>query len=382
MAKAEFNWPKTLDHEVWEAYLERRLSHGEVFLFESYRTEKKLNQTVQNLAVISEKKGLYIPELTKLHGNCLFESLVTYGIAKSVEDLRKGLAYFMYMFQDYPNFFPTNTQTIKQIFEVTNEIPYVYCAQDKKVYKYTYNVMCQDLAQSTSWGKLPTELLMLVTSIIIQSEFIVVSSHQEWEHNVNAYRDMPADKIPALKKIYLGHLGEYHYIPLKTRVGDEKEQTIPKYVESKNEFWQWADAMQQKVAKKRQRYSRYNNGRHNKYKNHYNNHDNYDNHNNHDNVDVSGWQDNHETNNQHISRHSKQNPPSYGESTNPYEVLKEDGEKEKEKEGEKDYMNLHIASQQESLPDSDIQGLIDVDSESHDSNSSNKHAFEENIVHI
>ena len=87
----------------------------------------------------------FVPVLTKLHGDCLFESLIYHGIGTSVLELRKGLACLIYMFKDYKGFFPGNSMSMSEMFGPFNEIEYVVCRNKavpevhKKFFKYTFN---------------------------------------------------------------------------------------------------------------------------------------------------------------------------------------------------------------------------------------------------
>ncbi len=234
--------------------------------------------------------------LTKLVGDCMFESLIYHGIGRSVESLRKGIAFIMYIYKDYKNFFLTQETPLSELFSMWNEVEYVRCVQPPvlkaefervkaeriagnmhakpnipfpKYYKYTYEVMCQDLTCQYNWSKLPTELLLLVISLIYQIEITIVNvnihkdeeSNEEkvnmYEHNISAFENVPIEKRPAtLRKVYLGHLGESHYIPMDAIVDEKIKIAVSKgesigdhmklqfYNESKERFIQWAKFME------------------------------------------------------------------------------------------------------------------------------------------
>ena len=94
-------FPKTLKESIWTNYLGRKLNIEERYLFESYRTELKINQQLKQLYdVCVKKKNLYIPELTELDGDCLFSSLVYHGLARSVKELRNTISIIMYIYKD------------------------------------------------------------------------------------------------------------------------------------------------------------------------------------------------------------------------------------------------------------------------------------------
>ena len=163
----------------------------------------------------------------------MFESLVYHKIGNTIDELRKSIAHLMYIFQDYPNFFPYQEQTIRQMFTNTNDVKYVLCKSEKKMYKYTYNIMCQDLAHNTSWTRLPTQIILMVISRLHQIDISIISDVTGWEYVIN-------ENDGEDKTIYIGHLGEYHYVPLCKR---EDTHRIPKHKESKLKFYEWAVEM-------------------------------------------------------------------------------------------------------------------------------------------
>lgn len=234
---ADLNFPKTLNYHQWELYLRRRLTHAEHELLCDYKSEKHINQILDSLCLIADKKGLYVSNLTQCDGNCLFESLVHHGLTDSIETIKNVVSNVMYLFQDYPNFFPNQKETLKELFDTTNEIEYVYCHTDKKYYKYTYTLMCQDILNNSSWARMPTELIFMVLSFLYDIEFTIIVNTSDWEGVVNAYEGTQK----SLNKIYMGKLKEYHYVTLKTK--DEKEYPLLKYMDAKKKFFDWAIEM-------------------------------------------------------------------------------------------------------------------------------------------
>lgn len=234
------NFPRILNEDVWERYIGRKLKNSERFLIDDARVEKHFNQELENLATIANSKNLFISDLTPLFGNCLFESILAYKIGQSVEILRQSLAHIMYLFQDYQDFFPHNKSSFKEMFSFMNEIEHVICKDDGKIYKYTYNIMCQDLAKNDSWARLPTQLIMMLISYLYKIEFVVVSNTSDYEHVICAYE--PTDNVE-VTKLYLGHIGESHYVPLKKKTGDPKEEVVLKYIDAKRNYYKWAIKM-------------------------------------------------------------------------------------------------------------------------------------------
>lgn len=239
----ELYFPKSIKSKDWENYLGRKLSKEEASILGNFCMEIHMNEMIDELYKQCEiKKICYIPMLTNLDGNCLFESLIYYKLCDNVMDFRKSLSFIMYIYKDYKNFLPGIDMTLGELFDQINEIEYVQCRNDKnnnkKFYKYTYNVMCQDLSNNHSWSKLPTQLLLLVISYIFKVEIIILNNKNSYETKINAFESIENNKF-ILKKIYLGNLNESHYIPLDILNDNEIPEPLYYYY-SKDDFLNWA----------------------------------------------------------------------------------------------------------------------------------------------
>lgn len=243
----EFHFPKTINQKIWIEYLGRQLTQHERYLLEDYRAEKYMNNMMKDLYVQCKNKKLFVPMLTNLDGNCMFESLVYHGVTSSVMEIRKILSLIMYLYKNYKGFLPNIDMTLEEIFNMANEIEYVVCRRKvnneviKDFYKYTYNVMCQDLSNNHSWSRLPTQLILMILSYIYKLEFIVVGSNSDYENKVNVYDSI--QNTPNIKKIYLGHLGESHYVPLDI-LTDEYDLDPLFYNNAKDALIDWAESME------------------------------------------------------------------------------------------------------------------------------------------
>ena len=103
MESIEFeDYPRTVKISKWTDYLGRDLYDFESIILHNVQFEKQYNKKIVCLNENSMTIGNYIPELTNLHGNCLFECLVYHGIGENIQTLRKGIAYIMYQFRDFP----------------------------------------------------------------------------------------------------------------------------------------------------------------------------------------------------------------------------------------------------------------------------------------
>jgi hypothetical protein len=234
---SNYEFPKTINSDKWKLYLERRLTNKELHILGNVRSEARMNDKIDSLYDKCEllDPKLYIPSLTELVGNCLFESLNYHNICSSVENLREGLAYVMYQFKDYKNFFPGQAETLNELFVCFNDIEYVFCNDDKKLYKYNYDIMCQDLADDRSWSKLPTQLILMVVSYIFKIKIDIINSDTKvsWVNTIDIHKENSTNTIQ------IGHISESHYVPLDI-LGDDEDIVRIHYSVCKNRFIKWA----------------------------------------------------------------------------------------------------------------------------------------------
>ena len=235
-------YPKTVKKSKWEHFLGRPLQPFEDCLLYNVLFEIKFNKRMAKLYENCITHNYYVPELTNLHGNCLFESLVFHGIGTSVMDLRKGLAYIMYQFRDYKGFLENNKDsTLKELYILyTDKDEYVYCKQDNKLYKYSYEIMCQDLATDCSWGNLHAELLLLVVSRIYNVQFEVTANEFEKITYRHAFEN--GEEMNHLPIIRLGHIFENHYVPIDL-IQNATDLKPLFYNEEKIKFHKWGITM-------------------------------------------------------------------------------------------------------------------------------------------
>jgi len=245
-------FPRTINKESWEQYLCRRLNREEMRILFAMKSEHYTNNMLSELNDKCNKKGLCIPELTNLYGDCMFESLKYHNLGNSVEELRRGLAFLMYMYRDNKTIFPSDDRSLKEIFELTNEIEYVTQRQlikennnerlsaEKKFFKYTYNVMCQDLCNNYCWTRLPAQLILMAISRFFCVEIVIINDTTLYEHTINVFSEVKDP--PPIKKIYLGHLGEAHYVPIDIYSVEKDRRS--NYTDARTRFFAWAYNMQ------------------------------------------------------------------------------------------------------------------------------------------
>jgi len=244
--------PEWLNYvKQWENYVEqhlyRKLNKKEYDNLWSYHAEINMNECILLLHHNCVNLGLHVPILSGLYGDCMFESLNYHGIGKDVKSLREGLSFIMYTFKDY-KLIPSIDLTLSEMFIPYNEVKYVIGKNkfdQKKFYTYTYDIMCQDLSNSCSWSKLPTQLLLTIISFLYKVKIVIINDNEgSWNPTINAYESI--ENSPTLKTIYIGHIGESHYVPIDYKPINEPHQ-IKKYKDSKQKFKKWAKEIERKV---------------------------------------------------------------------------------------------------------------------------------------
>ena len=249
------NFPRTTNVMTWETYLNRELTSNELYILQNVKNEKAFNDLLDDLAIIADKKNLYIPALSELHGNCLFESLQLIGVIDNHDEFRKDVAFTMKTFKCLKHFFHDQTETLEELFTATNEIEFVLDKAQQELYKYTYDVMCMDLSNGFSWTRLPTQLVLMTISLLLNAKIHILSNSSNYQHTIYAVcsveQRVPCeilDKVPCsehksssnLTEIYLGHIGEVHYVPLCLKK-EEQIYNTPKYSDARSAFYKWAE---------------------------------------------------------------------------------------------------------------------------------------------
>jgi hypothetical protein len=201
--------PRSFVITKWEKFLERPLTKEEKSLIKKVKQEIKNNNKIIDLANNANNYNLYIAKLTNYDGNCLFESLKFYNIFENIQEFKQVIANLLIYFQNINIF--NNHMTIKELFEVTNEIKEVYSKKDKSFYYYNFHMMCYDLAtEQESWSRINTHLVLCFLSKILGIKFHIISN--TFDSITIIYDEQ--DNITEYTNIYLGHIDELHYVPL------------------------------------------------------------------------------------------------------------------------------------------------------------------------
>jgi hypothetical protein len=233
---------------MWEVFLNRKLTATELNILKNVRDENKFNDLIDTLAVNANKKNLYIPALSELHGNCLFESLELIKIIDDHNEFRQDVASVMRTFKTMKNFFCNQPETLEELFVFMNEIEFVFDKNECVLYKYTYDMMCVDLSHGFSWTRLPTQLILMTISLLLNARIHILSNTTEYQHTIytglsppTIINDQPTISIEICKPpidIYMGHIGEVHYVPLSVKQEGEVYE-IPKYADARVAFFEW-----------------------------------------------------------------------------------------------------------------------------------------------
>lgn len=229
----EYRYKSTLKISYWEKYLGRKLKRKEFYIIKQAESEHLMNRKIIDIYNSAIKNNLYIPQLTTLVGNCIFESLQYHQICNNIDEFRCGLAYLLLLFKDQKYFIPNQEMSLEEMFNMSNDIETIYCSNNKRLYKYTFTTMCLDLAKNKSWGRLHTQLIFLAISAILNLKINIY-------HNNGHITEIKTIENENTLTIYLGLIDEYHYIPISIKIGHITEESCPKYIDNINNFHYWA----------------------------------------------------------------------------------------------------------------------------------------------
>jgi hypothetical protein len=216
--------------------LGRQLDKYELKLLHNVNNEYKINKKIRTIFEFAQKDNLYIPFLTNMYGNCIFESIKHYGIIDDIEKFRSGLAIFMLIFKDTSNFIPNQELSLSELFGFYNDVEIVYCKKQRKLYKYNYDAMCVDLSNDTSWTRLNTELIFTAMTVFLNIKFKIYhdNGHISVIETLNNEDTMT---------INLGLINEIHYIPLANMdetISEETKCLI--YRDEINQLFDWLNS--------------------------------------------------------------------------------------------------------------------------------------------
>lgn len=229
-----YNYKSTLEVKYWQKYLDRKLKKEEFFIIKQTESEHNMNEKIVDIYNVAKVNGLYVPQLTNLHGNCIFESLQYHELCDDIDNFRCGLAWLMMVFKDKKNFIPDQEMSMNELYDLDiDNHCVVFCRKKRRAYKYNFVTMCIDMAKNSSWTRLNTNLMFVAISVLLNLKIVIL-------HNAGNINTIVTKENDQTKTIYLGLIDEIHYFPLAERTGHKIEDVCPKYVDSLKLFHQWA----------------------------------------------------------------------------------------------------------------------------------------------
>lgn len=232
----KYTYKNTVNEKYWKKFLGKELTAKDKSILDETDSEVKLNFVIIKISEFIKaqepEKCLHIAKLTNMHGNCLFESLQFYNLCDNIDVLRRGISILMLSFKNIKNLIPNQDLSLYEYFGMTNEIAYVIDKNNKKLYKYTYDSMCYDLASDCSWTRLGTEMVLSFMAVILNLKFYIY-------HDSNYITKIEPVNNSETKLIRLALIGEIHYMPIAEGKPNENS-TVLKYTDALRKFHEWA----------------------------------------------------------------------------------------------------------------------------------------------
>ena len=240
-----YTYKLTINEEYWTNQLRKinkKLTYKDKKLLRSVKNEKQNNDSIARIHAKALTHGLYVSSLTDLVGDCMFESIEKTGFCEDRTEFRKMMCFIFFLFGDC-KVITGFDDTLKNIFNMRNEIEYVYCHINRRLYKYTYYTMCTDMYTEGSWSRLSTEVLLTVISSFFKVRIHIYhdNGHIAKICDASLNDTLPMDDPSC--NIYLGLIGEHHYVPLVQIPHGIDKSTIkcPKYSIKLKRFIEWAN---------------------------------------------------------------------------------------------------------------------------------------------
>lgn len=231
ISKSLTNPPKTPDIKKWEKYLDRKLKKKEKELLENVEDEYNMNKGIKLILKKFKNESIYIPRLSVTDGNCFYDSISYHLPDTNKNELRKLISNFMRIYKNYKGIFKSSNFSLNEMFEFQNEIEYLQNKKNNTTYKYTFDIMCSDLECDCSWKRLPMEIILMCVSYIFDSTIIIFHD--------NGHKTEICSIEEPIKNIYIGLLGEAHYIPID-KINDSKPTKII-YNDYDEEYKKWIE---------------------------------------------------------------------------------------------------------------------------------------------
>jgi hypothetical protein len=161
--------------KAWKVLLKRKLSPGEKKIIIGSRHEHEMNVKIDNVQHKINKIGFKISNLSGLRGNCMYES-IGFNTGENYKIIKKKIHKFMKTFENSA-IITGNDMTLKELFEVYNEIEFVKLNGVRT--KYTFKLMVIDLLQKNGWQRMPTEILLNIVSRIYNKKIVIFRNEND-----------------------------------------------------------------------------------------------------------------------------------------------------------------------------------------------------------
>lgn len=152
-----------------------------------------------DLATNCGYNGYKIKEFSKEDGNCLFESILLSSDKYDTDDVNSFKEEISTILIKNKNkkYLNNFDETLEQIFCNFNDIQ-----------NYSYDDMIKDIKENNDWTRINTELLLNIMSKYYKLDFKIINNT-----TINPIKISSNNSIHSTE-IALGHILEYHYLPL------------------------------------------------------------------------------------------------------------------------------------------------------------------------
>lgn len=134
--KRIYTYKLTINAKYWQDQLRTgdiRFTQKDRKLLKKVKYEKHDNSSLKRIHQKALSDGFFIPCLTEMSGDCMFESLEHTGLCDDRVALRKMVATLFFLFGESSDVLPGYDDPLKIVFTYMNDIPYVYCHEKKKI---------------------------------------------------------------------------------------------------------------------------------------------------------------------------------------------------------------------------------------------------------
>jgi hypothetical protein len=187
------------------------------------KSYKHMNAHLKLLNKNALVDSLAVKCVTKLDGNCIFQSMCNLGYCDDPVKLRTSVAVMLYRYRNYKGYFKSQPNcSPKELFDSFSED-----AKRKKVINngtfkiidYTYTIMCRDLSCDGSWDRIWVQFVFITLSLMFDVQIRIyqdcAKQYGPNEDKTQRYDSYEADDKKTYKNIAnIGYINKCHYVPL------------------------------------------------------------------------------------------------------------------------------------------------------------------------